>query len=214
MNRQPRLVLASASPRRAELLASIGIDFEIRPPNVDETALPHEPAHDYAARLARAKATAVFSRGAVVIAADTTVVVDDDILGKPADADDARAMLARLAGRAHEVLTGVAVATDAAPGAVDVVTGGHEAPSLVETVTTTTVWMADLPTAEIEWYVATGEPLDKAGAYGIQGIGGMFVQYLHGSYQNVVGLPLADLDELLSEQGYRLLDFVPPSAGR
>jgi septum formation protein len=210
MNRQNRLVLASASPRRAELLASIGLDFEIRPPNVDETALPNEPAHDYAARLARDKATAVYTCGAVVIAADTTVVVDDDILGKPADAHDAQAMLARLAGRAHEVLTGVAVAADAAPGAVDVVIDGREPPRLVETVTTTTVWMADLTTAEIDWYVATGEPLDKAGAYGIQGIGGMFVQYLHGSYQNVVGLPLADLDELLGELGHRLLDWAVP----
>jgi septum formation protein len=218
MNRRPRLVLASASPRRAELLAPIGVRFEIRPPDVDESTRPHEPAHDYAARLARAKATASFSRGAIVIAADTTVVVDDDILGKPADAGDARAMLTRLAGRAHEVLTGVAVAADAPSGAIDVLLGGREGPWLVETVTTTTVWMTDLTDAEIDWYVATGEPLDKAGAYGIQGIGGMFVQYLHGSYQNVVGLPLADVDELLSEHGHRLLDWAestgPPPAGR
>ena len=89
MNSRPRLVLASASPRRAELLASIGLRFDVHPPNVDETARPHEPAHDYASRLARAKATAAFTRGAIVIAADTTVVVDDDILGKPADAGDA-----------------------------------------------------------------------------------------------------------------------------
>jgi septum formation protein len=202
MNSRPRLVLASASPRRAELLGSIGVRFEVRPADVDESTRAHEPAHDYAARLARAKATAVFSRGAVVIAADTTVVVDDDILGKPADAHDARAMLARLAGRAHEVLTGVAVAAD--PPA-----GEHPAtPLLSETVTATTVWMADLSAAEIEWYVATGEPLDKAGAYGIQGIGGMFVRYLHGSYQNVVGLPLSDVDDLLAEHGHRLLDWV------
>jgi septum formation protein len=212
MNRRPRLVLASASPRRAELLASIGVRFDTRPPHVDESALPDEPAHDYAVRVARAKATAAFTRGAVVIGADTTVVVDDDILGKPADERDARTMLARLAGRAHEVMTGVVVAADASPGAIDVLLGGRKGPWLVETVTTTTVWMADLTPAEIDWYVATGEPLDKAGAYGIQGIGGMFVQYLHGSYQNVVGLPLADVDDLLAELGHRLLDWVPQAA--
>jgi septum formation protein len=214
MNSRPRLVLASASPRRAELLTSIGVRFEVRPSDVDETARPNEPAHDYAARLARAKAVRAFTPGSVVVGADTTVVVDDDILGKPADADDAHAMLTRLAGRAHEVLTGVAVATDPPRGAIDVLIGGREGPAIADTVVSTTVWMSELSPAEISWYVNTGEPLDKAGAYGIQGIGGMFVQYLHGSYQNVVGLPLADLDELLSELGHRLLDFVPPSAGR
>ena len=205
MNSRPRLVLASASPRRAELLGSIGLEFEIRPPDVDETAFPHEPAHDYAARLARAKASASFTSGAVVIAADTTVVVDDEILGKPADAGDARSMLTRLAGRAHEVLTGVAVAADPPSGSVDVVLGGRENPRMVETVTTTTVWMTELSPAEIDWYVATGEPLDKAGAYGIQGAGGLFVTRVGGSYQNVVGLPLDVLRDVLAELGFDLL---------
>lgn len=206
MDRRPRLVLASASPRRAELLAALGAHFAVRPADVDESNRPHEAAHDYVARLARAKAAAVFAPGTVVVAADTTVVVDDDILGKPAGAAEARAMLSRLADRAHEVHTGVAVAIDPPREP------GVEGPTLVHTVTTTHVWMGELPAETIDWYVATGEPLDKAGAYGIQGIGGMFVRYLHGSYQNVVGLPLAEVDELLGEVGHRLLDWVgtPP----
>jgi septum formation protein len=200
MDRRPRLVLASASPRRAELLAAIGARFAVHPADIDESTRPLEPAPDYVARLARAKAAAVYMPGTVVVAADTTVVVDDEILGKPADAPGARSMLARLAGRAHEVHTGVAVAVTAeTPG---------EGPTVVHTVVTTHVWFGDLNDETIDWYVATGEPLDKAGAYGIQGIGGMFVQYLHGSYQNVVGLPLADLDELLDEVGHRIFDWV------
>jgi septum formation protein len=208
MNSRPRLVLASASPRRAEMLAAIGVRFEVEPADVDESTRSREAAHDYVARLARSKATAAFTPGAVVVGADTTVVLDDEILGKPADDADARSMLADLAGRAHEVLTGVAVAVDPPLGAIDVLLGGREGPTVVDTVVTTTVWFSDLTDADIAWYVATGEPLDKAGAYGIQGIGGMFVPYVHGSYQNVVGLPLTDLDELLGEVGHRLLDWV------
>jgi septum formation protein len=210
MNSRPRLVLASASPRRADLLAAIGTRFAVRPADVDESTRPLEAAHDYVSRLARAKATAAFAPGTVVVAADTTVVIDDEIVGKPAGAGEARTMLARLAGRAHEVLTGLAVATDPVPGGIDVILGARKSPSIMDTVVSTTVWLADLTEADIDWYVATGEPLDKAGSYGIQGIGGMFVQYLHGSYQNVVGLPLADLDELLADVGHRLIDWVPP----
>jgi septum formation protein len=208
MNSRPRLVLASASPRRAELLAAIGVRFEVSPAGIDETIRPHEAPHDYVARLARAKATAVVAPGTVVVAADTTVVIDDEILGKPADADEARSMLSRLAGRAHEVQTGVAVAVDPSPDTIDVLLGGRDSAAVVDTVVTTHVWMGDLTGETIDWYVDTGEPLDKAGAYGIQGIGGMFVQYLHGNYQNVVGLPLADLDELLGEVGHHLLGWV------
>jgi septum formation protein len=208
MNNRPRLVLASASPRRADLLTAVGAEFEIQPADIDESTRPREAAHDYVTRLARAKASAVFTAGAVVVAADTTVVVDDQILGKPGDAETARSMLDRLAGRAHEVLTGVAVAVDPPSDAIDVLLGGRDGPSVIDTVVATTVWLTELTPAEIDWYVGTGEPMDKAGAYGIQGIGGMFVPYLHGSYQNVVGLPLADLDELLSEVGHRLVDWV------
>jgi septum formation protein len=214
MKRRPRLVLASASPRRADLLAAIGTRFAVQPPDVDESTRPLEAAHDYVARLARAKATAVYAPGTVVVAADTTVVLDDEIVGKPAGPGEARTMLTRLAGRAHEVVTGLAVATDPVPGGIDVILGGRKGPSVLDSVVSTTVWLADLTEADIDWYVATGEPLDKAGSYGIQGIGGMFVHYLHGSYQNVVGLPLADLDELLADVGHRLLDWVPaPSTG-
>jgi septum formation protein len=230
MNSRPRLVLASASPRRAELLAAVGVRFDVRPTAVNESTRAHEPAHDYVTRLARTKAVTAFDPGAVVIAADTTVVVDDEILGKPTDAHDARSMLERLTGRAHEVLTGLAVAVarpaspstaTAAPvppaisaevarrlGGPDVPELAGEGPLIATTVVTTTVWMTELAASDIDWYVSTGEPMDKAGAYGIQGIAGMFVPYLHGSYQNVVGLPLADLDELLGDVGYRLLDWV------
>jgi septum formation protein len=208
MNSRPRLVLASASPRRADLLATIGARFDVEPTTVDEATRPDEPAHDYVARLARAKAAAAFRPESVVVAADTTVVVDDEILGKPHDPATARSMLERLAGRAHEVVTGVAVAVEPAPDSIDVLLGGRSGPSVVDTVVTTTVWLAELSKTDIDWYVSTGEPLDKAGAYGIQGIGGLFVPYVHGSYQNVVGLPLADLDELLADVGHRLLDWV------
>jgi septum formation protein len=199
MNSRPALVLASASPRRAELLATIGARFAIRPPQVDESTRAHEAAHDYVARVARAKVEAVQEPGTVVVAADTIVVVDDEILGKPTDEDTARSMLTRLSGRAHEVLTGLAVAVTPP--------GPNGDRSVTHTVVTTHVWFAELTAEAIDWYVATGEPFDKAGAYGIQGRGGLFVQYLHGSYQNVVGLPLADLDELLAENGLTLLDW-------
>jgi septum formation protein len=199
MNVAPSLVLASASPRRAELLRSIGARFAAEPADVDETPARDEQATDYVVRLARAKAGAVAGDDRVVVGADTTVVVDDEILGKPADVREARHMLRRLSGRAHEVHTGLAVAAPPGPG--------HDA-HLVTACVTTHVWMADLDDATIDWYVGTGEPLDKAGGYGIQGAAGLFIPYLHGSYQNVVGLPLADLDELLAEVGHRLLDWM------
>ena len=194
----PHLVLASASPRRAELLRGIGAHFTVEPADVDETPRTGEQPTDYVVRLARAKAEQVAAPGRVTVGADTTVAVDDEILGKPGDADEARRMLRRLSGRAHEVHTGLAVVTADPGGATEVVGTG----------VTTHVWMTDLDDDTIDWYVATGEPLDKPGAYGIQGAAGLFVSYVHGNYQNVVGLPLADLDELLAEVGHRLLDWV------
>lgn len=188
MDRRPRLVLASGSPRRRDLLAATGMHFEIVPADVDETLLPGESAEDLTARLAVAKARAV--RDALepgpllVIGADTVVVLDDEILGKPVDADDAARMLRRLSGRTHRVLTGVAVVA------------GEWSPRI--DVTTTRVTFRPLTDDEIGEYVATGEPLDKAGAYGIQGAGGALVESIDGPYDNVVGLPVASVRRLLA----------------
>lgn len=177
------LVLASASPRRRELLALLGRPFEVVVADVDETVLAGESPAAAAERLARAKATAVARvgarAGAVTIGADTIVVLDDEILGKPHDAAEAASMLRALSGRAHDVLTGVAV-VDAAG-------------DIASFVTRTEVTFVELSAAQIDAYVATGDPLDKAGAYGIQGPAGAFVAEIHGSYHNVVGLPLAQL---------------------
>jgi septum formation protein len=177
----PGLVLASGSPRRHELLTQLGLTFRIVAPDVDETPQPGERPVDLVRRLALAKAAAV--DGDPVLAADTTVEVDGEILGKPLDADDARRMLRRLSGRAHKVHTGVAVRAGAEV-AVDVVT--------------TIVSFVPLQPPVIEWYVGTGEPLDKAGAYAIQGHGGIFVEHVRGSTSNVVGLPLTAAARLLT----------------
>jgi septum formation protein len=178
------IVLASASPRRAELLRAAGLDFEVQPADVDEAVHAGEAPREYVLRLAVDKANAVLQlrRGSIVLAADTTVVVDDEILAKPQDAGDARRMLRLLSGRVHEVMTGVAVARSA----------GIDA-----RVAVTTVEFAPLADEEIAWYVASGEPLDKAGAYGIQGLASRFVTRIEGSYSNVVGLPVALVYEML-----------------
>jgi len=184
------IVLASGSPRRAELLAQIGIRFDVKLPAVavDETPLPGEDPAGYVTRLAAAKALAVAETAPrrVILAADTTVVLDGRILGKPVDADDGVAMLLALQGRAHQVLTGIAVH------------GGGRARALC---VTTEVRFRAIDRAEAEAYWATGEGADKAGSYGIQGIGAIFAVTIHGSYSNVVGLPLADTEALLREFG-------------
>ncbi len=186
-----RLVLASQSPRRRELLQQLGLAFEVRPANTDEAVLAGEPARDYVLRVAREKARAV--DGEVVLAADTAVVLAGEVLGKPADADDARRMLRALSGSRHEVLTGVCVRR-AAPGP------GVE----LDVVVSTEVVFAALSTRAVDWYVATGEPLDKAGAYAIQGAGGAFVAEIRGSVSNVVGLPLVETAALLARAGLPL----------
>ncbi len=184
-HRHDPLILASGSPRRAELLARAGYRFEVVPPDIDERRQAGETPRDYVARLAAEKAAAVAPRfpERVVLAADTTVVVDSTVLGKPRGPGDAAGMLRRLSGRAHDVLTGVAARR-----------GG----ACVSAVETTAVHLADLDEALIAWYVATGEPSDKAGAYGVQGIASRFVTRVDGSYSNVVGLPLAVVDQLLA----------------
>jgi septum formation protein len=187
-----QIVLASASPRRAELLRAAGIGFDVHPVNVDETALAGEAPRDYVARLAEAKAREVHALDATrtVLAADTAVVVDAQILGKPLDEADARRMLRTLSARPHEVLTAVSVFH---PG------------DIVDTrIDATTVEFASLSEADVDWYVASGEPMDKAGAYAVQGLASRFVTRIDGSYSNVVGLPVALVYEMLTT---KLLTF-------
>ncbi len=188
MTRPPRVILASASPRRRELLALVGIAHDVRPAAIDESLRPGETPMGHAERLARAKAHAVAERepDAVVIAADTIVVVDGDILGKPRGVEEAAEMLRRLSARTHTVYTATAVAR------------GARTESAVETVTVT---FRALTGEEIDQYVATGEPLDKAGAYGIQGYGATIVERVEGDYFSVMGLGLRRLVELLARVG-------------
>lgn len=191
------LVLASASPRRRELLGHLGLSFEVQPADLDERQREGEPAADYVLRLAREKALAVAADrpDVAVLAADTSVVVDGEVLGKPgADAASGAQMLRRLAGRVHQVMTGVAVA---------------RAGTVRARVVTTEVEMRPLSEAEIAWYVATGEGQDKAGGYAVQGRAGAFVRAVVGSPSSVIGLPLAETVELLRESGVPL----PWSAG-
>jgi septum formation protein len=192
------VVLASASPRRRQLLAQFGFPFEVRPANTDETPRPGEEPIGYVERVAREKAVAVARPGELVIAADTTVDLAGEIFGKPEDDDDARRMLRRLSGRDHEVHTGIAM----------VVHG-----RLVSAVETTIVSMATISEAQIDWYVATGEPADKAGAYAVQGIGGIFVTSLAGSVSNVVGLPLSVVVSLLGAYKLEVFSTTPVRPG-
>ena len=179
-----RLILASASPRRAELLTSAGFTFEIDPADVDERVRDGEAPTAYAQRIARDKARAVAARhpGAVVLAADTIVVVDRAIFGKPADRADAARMLRALANRDHAVLTAVAIVRDG---------------QLIEHAESTRVTFAPLTEADIAWYVASGEADDKAGAYAIQGLAARFIPRIEGSYSNVVGLPISAVHRML-----------------
>jgi septum formation protein len=193
-----RLILGSASPRRVALLRQLGLAFEqMVSPQEEKTPGAEEPSA-FALASACAKAGAVLGllrqrgqdEGALVIGADTIVCIDGEILGKPADAAQARAMLRRLSGRQHQVHTGLALATGK---------------RLLQDRVTTRVQMRPLSEAQIAWYVDSGEPLDKAGAYGIQGLGARFIESIEGCYYNVVGLPLARLCALLEEAGYDLV---------
>lgn len=185
----PRVILASASPRRRELLGLIGVPHEVRPADVDESIHPDEAPAVYAERVARAKVAAVDpGDGAFVIAADTIVVIDDEVLGKPRDATDAARMLRLLSGRTHTVYTAVAVRR------------GTRVVSAVEHVAVT---FRPLPDDRIASYIATGEPMDKAGAYGIQGFGATIVERIDGDYFAVMGLALGALVRLMEEVGVR-----------
>ena len=186
MYHPPRFILASASPRRRELLTRAGYEFDVVPPEVDEARVGGESVYEHVTRLARAKAGAVAAThpDRMVIGADTVVVADGVLLGKPQDWREAAVMLRTLSARSHEVVTGVALVT---------------ATSCRTAVESTVVSFVALNDAVIDWYVATGEPLDKAGAYGAQGLGSRFVDRVDGSYTNVVGLPIAVVARLFSE---------------
>jgi septum formation protein len=183
------LILASQSQRRSEILRQAGIPFVVKPAHVDESVHPGEPVEEYVRRVAQQKATAVeTAAGDVVLGADTVVVIGGEILGKPRDGADAARMLEQLAGREHEVITGICLRRDA---------------ELLHDRAVTRVWFNPLTSDEIEQYVASGEPMDKAGAYAIQGLASKFIQRIDGSYANVVGLPIELVIKHLSELATR-----------
>ncbi len=190
MTSQPVLLLASASPRRRELLTQLGVHYDCEPADIDETLRASELPTDYVLRMAKSKAARVAERHnlhqCTVLAADTTVVIDGDVLGKPSDLMDGLAILARLSGRTHTVMTGICL---------------HTSAEVITQVVQTDVQFVQLNREMCESYLATDEPWDKAGSYAIQGLGGAFVRAIHGSYSNVVGLPLAETWQLLSSHG-------------
>ncbi len=182
------LILASQSPRRSEILRQAGIPFVARPANVDETLVAGETPEDYVQRVAQEKAAAITAGPAdIVLGADTVVVIDGQILGKPLDAEDALRMLQILSGREHSVLTGTCL---------------RRAAETIVDVAKTLVWFLPLTNEEIEHYVATGEPMDKAGAYAIQGLASKFIRCIEGSYTNVVGLPIELVQQRLNDWGH------------
>jgi septum formation protein len=189
VGRPPGVLLASASPRRSELLRQIGVEHEVRPVDVDETWRPGEAPVEYVLRLAEEKARALWDRlppggRRPVLAADTTVALEGEVFGKPADCEDLIKMLTRLSGRTHQVHTAVAL----------IHPGGSAA-----RVSSSSVTLRRITRAEMEWYWHTGEPADKAGGYAIQGLAAIFVSHVAGSYSGVVGLPLCETWELLAD---------------
>lgn len=192
MTEFPQLVLASASPRRRELLARVGLRFDVVPSSADETVLPGESPEEHVVRLSAAKAREVAGRpevpGRWFLGSDTVVLRDGAILGKPQTGQEAAAMLRSLSGRRHRVLSGFAV-------------NDRQTKSEVTGAVSTTVHFKELTTAEIDGYIATEEPFGKAGAYAIQGIGAFLVRAIEGSYTNVVGLPLCEVIEVLERLG-------------
>ena len=185
-------VLASASPRRRELLSGIGLAFDIDKPDIEESPFRGETASDYVRRLAEEKARTVLQRQSdrLILAADTTVVIDGDILEKPKSKDEGVEMLQRLSGTRHQVMTGVSIINDDRESSF---------------VSTSYVIFRALAEDEILWYWNTGEPRDKAGGYGLQGAGGAFIEAINGSYSNVIGLPLAETVSLLRSFGVKVM---------
>jgi len=177
-----QIILASASPRRKELIGYLGIDFEVKVPDIHEHAHQNESPMEFCLRISREKAlrVKVDYPNSLIIAADTIVVVDEDILGKPENTAQAFSYLKRLSGRSHDVITAYSVML---PGDLQE----------ISKAVISKVYFADMTDEDINWYVSTGEPMDKAGAYALQGIGGVFIDRIEGSYTNVIGLPLAEL---------------------
>lgn len=207
MRRAPPLVLASQSPRRAQLVGMLGLSFEVAPADIDETYFPGEVPSEHAQRLALTKAVTIASRrpDALVVGSDTVVVLDGEVLGKPGDEEEALSMLMRLQGRDHRVETGIAVVAPGTRGPIqlrDGVIEGMNQPlrSAVEGVR---VRFRSFDERTAREYVATGEPMDKAGAYGIQGYGATLVERIDGDYFAVMGLPVARMVQLFRELGYR-----------
>lgn len=186
----PPLVLASASPRRQEMLRLVGVRFVIQHGNVDEAPLAGEAPEDYALRLSEAKARAVagLHPGRWVLGADTIVTIDGELLGKPATRDEARCMIRKLSGREHTVITAFTLCNS-------------EQAEVIRRAVASQVRFKHVPDDEVEWYVATDEPYDKAGGYAVQGKASFLVSGIHGSYTNVVGLPLCEVVEALKELG-------------
>ncbi|MCX7816910.1 MAG: Maf family protein [Syntrophales bacterium] len=185
-----KLILASASPRRIELLSLLGLVFDVVPSSIEETYYSHEAPQDYVLRLAEVKARVVASRypEAWVLAADTIVIIDGEVLGKPKKRDEAEAMLRKLSGRTHEVYTGFNLSS---------VREGTNVSRYVRSLVT----FRNLSDDEIFWYTRTDEPYDKAGAYAVQGKGAFFIKEIQGSYTNVMGLPLCEVVEVMKDKG-------------
>ena len=196
-----RLILASSSPRRQELLQRLRLDFEMRPAEIDESRFPDEAPAAYVERVARAKAEAVAGEGLIVVAADTAVVHEGRIMGKPGHPEEARAMLRVLQGDVHEVFTGLAV------------TSWEGGPRTRSTVDMAEVEVLPMTEGEIVRYVESGEPLDKAGSYALQGVGGAFVSKVNGSPFTVIGLPIHLLARLVAASGGDLDAFRAGVAG-
>ena len=192
MIKLPKLILASQSPRRAEILTAVGWEFEKQTADIDETELPNEKPVDYVRRLARRKAEVVAEshENALVLGADTIVVIDEKIIGKPKDFADARQMLRMLSGNWHEVLTGVAIVEKGELRITNYGLRGEENPQSLVGLQRTRVKFAEMNESEIEFLVEKGEPLDKAGAYAVQAQAALFIEKIEGDYWNVVGLPI------------------------
>jgi len=191
MNKNLRLVLASQSPRRFDLLTQMGFSFDVAPADIDETPRKEEGAEAYVSRLARTKAQVGWQFGQLNLGADTIVVKDGALLGKPENRAHCTQMLQQLSGDCHQVFTGVAL---------------YDGDKTYDTVVASTVYLRSIGVDEIARYWETGEPRDKAGAYALQGLGGIFVQRVEGSYSNVIGLPMLETEDLLNRAGFPTWD--------